>query len=240
MLPTLKDRKGNPITPSIVKLVIRLCHNAFEYGSIEFGLNDPSSYKDLPSPDTASKNVFDHQEIELMKKAVKPYNIYHLCIMLCITTGITSGEICGARWGEIDVDSQMIKIRRSVVVNRYARAEKPKVWLTESRDKRTERNVQIPDWINDQLRLIKKMHKDDDYVVACRNGYMLPSNFVHHYYSEFLISAGVEYRPFSAARNTFAKNCIECGMCVEQLSLALGHPNTEHTKKELRQKGFLN
>lgn len=76
------------------------------------------------------------------------------------------------------------------------------------------------------------MHKDDDSVIVGRNGGVEPNNFVYHYYSEFLNSAGVKYRPFSAARNTFAKNCVESGVSAEELSKLLGKSNAEYTRKK--------
>ena len=237
-LSTMKGKRGKTLSLPIIRKLLTLYHTVFAYGKKEFGLNDPTGDNYLPEQSLSAESVFDQQEVEQLKAAVKPYNVHHLCIMLCIYTGVTSGEICAIKWGDIDTDRKLLKISCSLVREPGSNG-KSVLKLTDARGKgngkKPSRDVVIPDWINDQFKLIKRMHKDDDPVIVGRNGGVEPNNFVYHYYSEFLNSAGVKYRPFSAARNTFAKNCVESGMSAEELSKLLGESNAEYTRKKYYQ-----
>ena len=234
-LSTMKGKRGDTLSlPTIIKL-LTLYHAVFAYGKTEFGLNDPMGDNYVPEQSLSSESIFSVQEVEQLKAAVKPYNVHRLCIMLCIYTGVTAGEICGIKWGDIDTDRKLLTISRSLVREPGSNG-KSVLKLTDAKGKgvgkKPVRDVTIPDWINDQFKLIKRMHTDDEQVIVGRNGGVEPNNFVYHYYSEFLNSAGVKYRPFSATRNTFVKNCIECGMSADELSKLLGDPSTEYTIKK--------
>lgn len=47
-----------------------------------------------------------------MAAAVQPFDIYHLCIMLGVLTGITYPEMCGLQWQDVDTENGLIHIRR--------------------------------------------------------------------------------------------------------------------------------
>lgn len=234
-LSIMKGKRGNALSLPIIRKLLTLYHTVFEYGRREFGLNDPTGDNYLPRQSVSSESVFDPQEIGRLKAAVKPYNVHHLCIMLCIYTGATAGEICGIKWGDIDTDQGVLKICRSLVREPGSNG-KTVLKLTDAKGKgngkKEVRTVQIPDWINEQFRLIKKMHTDDELVIVGKLGGVEPNNFVNHYYAKFLSSADVKFRPFSATRNTYVKNSVSSGMDYETLTILLGLPSAEYTRQK--------
>ena len=232
-LPDIKNRYGNKSSVSAVRTVIRNAHLFFAYGSSKFGLNDPTGDNILPKDYYTSETVFSEQEVEKLRNAMKPYDLYHICVMLGIYTGIQQGELCGAKWGDVDTDEQILHIRRSLVREPIAKGtRKTELRLTELRNKNTVRDVPIPDLLNEQLKQLKLMHTDDDFLIVGKHGGVEPNSFVNHYYARFLASADVRFRPFSCTRNTFAKNCIKSGVSIEELSSVLGEPNIEYTKRK--------
>ncbi|MBR1751007.1 MAG: tyrosine-type recombinase/integrase family protein, partial [Ruminococcus sp.] len=106
-LSTTKGIRGNTLSLPIIRKLLTLYHTVFDYGKTEFGLNDPTGDNYVPEQSLSSESVFSSQEVEQLKAAVKPYNVHHLCIMLCIYTGVTSGEICAIKWGDIDTDRKL-------------------------------------------------------------------------------------------------------------------------------------
>lgn len=109
-LPDIKNRYGNKSSVSAVRTVIRNAHLFFAYGSSKFGLNDPTGDNILPKDYYTSETVFSEQEVEKLRNAMKPYDLYHICVMLGIYTGIQQGELCGAKWGDVDTDEQHLQI----------------------------------------------------------------------------------------------------------------------------------
>lgn len=232
-LSASKSSKGKPLSVTLIRKILHLSRVVFAYGEKKYGLNDPTGDNFLPVSNCTSETIFTPDEVGKLRAAVKPYDLHHLGIMLCIYTGLQKGELFGAKWGDVDTDNKLLKIRRSLI-RENSRKEHTKTELrsTSIRKDRTFRDVSIPDWINDQLKLIKKMHTDDEFIIVGRLGGVEPNNFVNHYYARFLDSAGVKFRPFLATRNTYAKNSIESGMDFEELSRLLGDPSEEYTREK--------
>lgn len=153
--------------------------------------------------------------------------------MLCIYTGIQLGELCGAKWGDFDTDERVLRIRRSLAREHDKENDNKTVLrLTEYGNERTARNLHIPDWINDQLILLKRIHDDNEMFIPGKSGRCEPVIFVSYSYTGFLDKAGVKYRSFTATRNTYIKVSVENGMSSEELSLLLGDPSEEYTRKK--------
>lgn len=227
------DSRGNPLTLTGIRSLFQMLHSMFTYGSKKYGFNDPMGKGVLPEKKCTSEAVFSKQEIEILRNSVKPYNVHHLGIMICIYTGIQIGELCGAKWGDFDTDEKLLKVRRSLVREPTKNDKhKTELKLTDLRNKRTFRDVHIPEWINDQLILIKRMHGNDEMFIDGKNGRCEPVNFVNYVYAGFLDKAGVKYRSFTATRNTFIKLSIENGMSPEELSRLLGEPSEEYTRNK--------
>lgn len=227
------DSRGNPLTLTGIRSLFQILHSMFTYGTKKYGLNDPMGDGILPEEKSSSETVFSPQEVEKLRNSLKPYNVNHLGIMICIYTGIQIGELCGAKWGDFDTDKSLLKVRRSLVREPTKKDKhKTELKLTDLRNKRTFRDVHIPDWINDQIILIKRMHSDDDMFIEGKNGRCEPVNFVNYVYAGFLDRAGVKFRSFTATRNTYIKVSIENGMSPEKLSRLLGEPSEEYTREK--------
>lgn len=208
-LPSLKGKSGKEIAPTTARELKLIARRAFEYGKDNFGLNDPAA--EITEQDDAP-SFFTSDEVERMKAAVKPYNIIHLCIMLCIYAGVTQGEISGLQWGDVDTDKGTITIQRSKVRNKFG--DKTVLKLSK-KPQDAIRTVPIPDWINEQLKLIKKLYKDSDIILISKRGELEPSNFINHHYTEFLQKANVPFRTFTALRNTYLRSHTEEGTDAE-------------------------
>ena len=227
------DSRGNPLTLTGIRSLYQMLHSVFAYGKKKYGMNDPMGEGFLPEEKYSSEAVFSPLEVENLRNSVKPYNVHHLGIMICIYTGIQIGELCGAKWGDFDTDKSLLKVRRSLVREPTKKDKnRTELKLTDLRNKRTYRDVHIPDLINDQLILIKRMHSDDDMFIEGKNGRCEPVNFVNFCYAGFLDKAGVKFRSFTATRNTFIKLSIENGMSPEELSRLLGEPSEEYTRNK--------
>ncbi|SDB40264.1 Integrase [Ruminococcaceae bacterium FB2012] len=231
-MSTVKGSFGKELLPSTVRKITTFARKLFMFGKTNYDLNDPTEEIQAAKKAVASKTFFDSDEIEKMKVAVKPYNVFQLCIMLCIYVGASQGEICGLKWGDIDTDNQQLTIQRSVARERITKRSKETVIMVYPKAAGSIRIHPFPDWINDQLKLMKRIHTDEEFLIQGKNGTMEPSSFVNNYYCVFLNKANVEYRSFTALKNTFARKCIDEGMSVEELSSLFGDWSIEYTKRK--------
>ena len=203
----------------------QMYHNVFNYGKTAFGLNDPTGTISLVAEDKDSLQVFSHNEIRKIILTVKPFDIYHIGTMLCLYTGITLGEVCGAKWQDVDTDNKMLRVRRKLVKeNEVKDGQNTAVLKTNELKGKAVRDIPIPVWLNDQLKEIKNTHSDDEFILVGPLGGNDISNFRYHY-KDLLKQAGVGYRKPNALRHTFAMTCIEKGIDLKTLSDLLGHSN---------------
>lgn len=217
---------GQTLSRSTARQAVSMYHTVFGYGRTEYGLNDPT--EDLVRQDYYDNDpvvTFTRDEVKKLRAAAKPYDVYHLCVMIGLYTGITYNEICALQWGDIDTENRLIKIRR--VITRSTSPEGgPKLIFKAAppKNKKAVRDLPLPDWIADQLEAMKPMHEDNEFVVVGPLGEIQPNNFRVHYMN-FLKKAGVSYRLVNALRHTFAVTCIEKGIDLKSLSEMLGHAN---------------
>lgn len=230
-LPNMKkaNDSSKTITQSTVRQALNIYHAMFRYGKSNFGLNDPTEDMELSSKDMYVICTFTKTEVGRLRKALRKFDIYQLCVMLCLYTGIDNDEICAAHWGDLDFSKRVIKIRRVIVKKKpLGENDKPTYEETELKNKKAIRDLPIPCWIVEQLEIMKPMHEDDELLVTGTRGEISPGMFKSRYQS-FLKAAGVRPQRPSAMRHTFAMTCKEKGMDVKTLSEVLGHANTSIT-----------
>lgn len=217
---------GQTISKSTARQAVSMYHTVFGYGKSEHGLNDPT--EDLVRLDYYDNDpvvTFSLDEVKKMRAAVKPFEIQHLCIMLCLYTGVSFNEICALQWGDLDTENKLLKIRR-IIVRNYDPKGEPKTTFKAAapKNKKAIRDLPTPEWIAEQLAVMKPMHEDGEFVVTGPLGGSSPALFRFHY-AKFLKKADVPFREISALRHTFAVTCIQKGIDIKSLSEMLGHVN---------------
>ena len=230
-LPNMKkaNDSGKTITQSTVRQALNIYHAMFHYGKDKLGLNDPTEDMELSSKDMYVICTFTKREVRKLRKALKPFDIYQLCVMLCLYTGVDNDEICAAHWGDLDFNKSVIKIRRVIVKKKpQGENDKPTYEVKELKNKKAIRELPVPCWIAKQLEIMKPMHEDDELLITGTGDEISPGMFKSRYQS-FLKVAGVSAQRPSALRHTFAMTCKEKGMDVKTLSEVLGHANTSIT-----------
>ena len=70
------------ITPVSAKQALGMFQEMFEFGVMAFGLRVPTKADILT--DDCDIEVFTDEEVEKLQNAVKPFDIYQLCVMMCL------------------------------------------------------------------------------------------------------------------------------------------------------------
>lgn len=233
---TIKDEmlsgrapNGSAVVPSTARMALGIYHAVFIYGKRNFGLKNPADGEPVNYRDMRSITVFTEREVRKLRKAVKPFDVILLGIMLCLYTGAELNEICAVRWGDIDLQNNVLRIHRMVEkINKRSQQEKNNLTVVEITDKKISREMPIPTWIVEQLKIMEPMHDDDENFLTGDEGCAHPMTF-RSQYTAFVKAAGVPKRSITALRHTFAMTCVKKNVEVGTLSEMLGHKKVSDT-----------
>lgn len=216
------------ITPVSAKQALGMFQEMFEFGVMAFGLRVPTKADILT--DDCEIEVFTDEEVEKLQNAVKPFDIYQLCVMMCLFTGISNPELFGVQWGDIDTKNNILKVRRTGKV-KYKSSEKANsTIITAYNDAEIIRDLPLPKWIAEQFEIMKDSHKEDQQLLDEPFESVNPGRFKSQY-KQFLEKAEVKFRNISALRHTYAVNRIKDGVDVRTLTRLLGYTNVSSTYK---------
>ena len=152
-----------------------------------------------------------------------------LGVCFSLLTGVRIGEICGLRWGDIDLENGYAVIRRTVerIADLSPNAEnKTKVIITEPKTENSERIIPLP---KDLLYYISKHKKADEiYLLTGTEKHTEPHTFYTRY-KTFLRKNGLGDYTFHELRHTFATRCVDKGFDIKSLSEILGHADVRTT-----------
>ena len=156
-------------------------------------------------------------------------DVSNIGVLIALYTGIRIGELCALKWQDIDLESETIKITKTIqrIKNTDKKAEtKTKVVIDTPKSKKSVRNIPIPDFL---LKILKTYQNIPDiYVLSGKTKYIEPRTYQNRF-EKYLEKAKVERIPFHALRHTFATRSIESGMDIKTLSELLGHSSVKFT-----------
>ena len=165
-----------------------------------------------------------------MAKAFSDYNQFvAMGICFSLLTGVRIGEICGLRWGDIDLQNGYGKIRRTVerIADLSPNAKKKtKVVITEPKTENSERIIPMPEYL---VNYIKKYERNSDcYILTGSTKNTEPHTFYTRY-KTFLRKNDLGDYTFHQLRHTFATLCVEQNFDMKSLSEILGHADVQTT-----------
>lgn len=157
----------------------------------------------------------------------------NLGIILCLYTGMRIGEICALKWSDVDFESCLINVNRTVlrIRNTEKRGKGPKTIIVTGTPKTdsSQRAIPVPKAIGKLLKSEGKKMLGDYYVATCSNRLMEPRRY-YEKYKQILRKCGIstDYT-FHALRHTYATRCIENGIDPKVVSELLGHSSVTIT-----------
>lgn len=192
------------------------------------------------------------KKVEVMSKAEEKrllaylkenFNFENLGILICLQTGLRIGEICGLRWGDIDLETNEIAVNRTIERIYLNKPEKKtELIISEPKTSNSKRRIPICCSLMKMLKPLKRVTNDSFYVVTNSLSPMEPRVYRKHF-NKLLKEQGIAKIKFHGLRHTFATRCIESKADYKTVSSILGHasitttlnlyvhPNNEEKKK---------
>lgn len=181
----------------------------------------------------------EKQEIEVLSKVNQKkimeyikenFTFLNLGIFICLSAGLRIGEICALTWNDIDTDSGVICITKTI----------QRIYVVDKGTKHTEIIIDTPKSKNsireipmtrDLLRMLKPLKKvvNPSYYVLTNSKSPTEPRTYRSYYKKLMSRLGIPMIKFHGLRHSFATRCIESNCDYKTVSVLLGHSNISTT-----------
>ncbi len=220
------DKKGG-LSGSSVKTIGIILNSVYSY-AVARGYCEPLKTRIFkPAADRKEIKVLNIElQMDLERKLVSDDSLAALGILIALNTGLRIGEICALKWDDIDLDNEIIHIRRTIArvesVNSKT-ASKTCLILDKPKTRTSVRDIPITSKLLEILAKARR-EKISEFVVSESKSFVSPRTFEYRYH-RVLEKYNVPSTNFHCLRHTFATRCVEQGVDIKTLSEILGHAN---------------
>ena len=218
------------LSVNYVRSIMVLFKSIIAYGARSYGLTISLDLIALPSREYKERDIYSHEEVtKLFRYAWTIKTITAIAVVLAIGFGLRIGEICGLKWSDIDFDSKILHIRRTVQrISCHDGDKKTKVICTTPKSRSSIRDLFIPDRLCEVLRSLKC--DGSIYIVNGKNTYIEP-RVLQNRYKALVKDCGIRYLSFHSLRHNKATSCFENGIDDVTIAKILGHSSPEITRQ---------
>ena len=155
-----------------------------------------------------------------------------LGILIALHTGIRIGELSALIWKDIDLEEEILYVRRNILrvrKNNRNETEESATQVIEQKPKSSD-SVRIIPLPPSLMPMLKKYRKEEsDYVICGVKSTWAEPRTIQYRFESILKNCQIEYFNFHMLRHVFATRCVAIGMDVKSLSEILGHSNIQMT-----------
>ncbi len=225
-----RKRDGGKISSSYACSIGMVLRQAFRHMSLEHGrvlpvLRAGKAGRGKPV------EVPSDQTMEKLMEYLSEHAGDSTClgVLLACCTGIRIGELCALKWGDIDLETGVLRVRRNMQrIKKWGKEGcSTLVQVQTPKTLSSVRNIPIPAGV---LGLLKKHQGGEEaYLVAGKRKAWAEARTVQYRFGALLKACGIGRFRFHMLRHYFASRCVRKGFDVKSLSEILGHANVKVT-----------
>lgn len=208
-------------SPKLVREIVTLLLAILRIAGINF-----TRQVALPKVRQKTIEVFTEPELKQLGQVIldRPDEM-GMGVLLAAYTGIRLGELCGLQWRDVNAETGMIHIQRTV--GRIAQANGGTVLMIQPpKTENSNRWVPVP---QELLVVLDANHRRPEQYLLTSSETALDPRTCQNRYRALLEHCGVCYRSFHSLRHTYATRCIERGVDAKSVSEMLGHSDVRTT-----------
>jgi integrase len=209
----------------VLKMILKfgVKRNLLEYQ--QFDIQFPTE-RENPEIEVLSKV----NQKKIMTYVQAHFTFKNLGIHICLSAGIRIGEICALTWENVDTDTGIISIRKTI----------QRIYIVEGNNRHTELVLDTPKTKNsireipmsrDLLKMLKPIKKvvNDSFYVLTNEAKPTEPRTYRNYYKKLMKELDIPELKFHGLRHSFATRCIESKCDYKTVSVILGHSNISTT-----------
>lgn len=230
---TKKLKEG--LSAKTVHSIHGVLHNALD-NAVRWRLV-PKNVTDLVTPPRLEKHEVQSLTLEQARTLLAAARGHRLDMLLtlALTTGMRRGELLALRWSDIDLESGMLQVRRTVdFIARYGYVE------GEPKTARSRRKIVLPAFVVAMLKLHRKNQleqrlkvgdawRDLDLVICGLEGNYLNPRYLLKLFDKLLAEAGLSHMRFHDLRHSVVTLLLGMGVDPRTIQEFVGHEDITTT-----------
>lgn len=233
------------LSPKTIININLFLHKALSYAVTEGYIpSNPAASINLSRGNKPQIEILTRDEQAQLIRASYQHR-YGVFIRLVLFTGLRLGELLGLRWEDIDMQSNLLHVRRTLNRLNKVKPRAPGEPTTEiviqpPKSQNSIRSIpllpaviqDLMNWKsiqrNDQV-MMGDQYRDSGMIVTNPSGGFIEPRTFKDQYDQILALAGLRHFTFHALRHTFASRAMEQGMDAKTVSVLLGHASVSFT-----------
>lgn len=197
---------------------------------------NPNVKTTKPKRDHREKHFYDENQVKILLDCLEDESIkYKLLVVLALDSGARRSEICALRWSDIDFDTRMMSITKSLkVVEGQVYEKTTKTESSVRTIKLSESTIKVlkeyQEWQNAYIKVLgRRWVGTEDRIFTSKEGkYMFPG-VCDHILRHIVHKYDLDPICFHELRHTCASLLINSGIDPKSVSKRLGHADTSIT-----------
>lgn len=209
----------------VLKMVIRFGEKQGWLNHVEWKVKFPANQPKATLPILTKA----HQK-KLMDYLKDNFTFPNLGILVCLSTGLRIGEVCALKWSDINMDTGLLHVNRTIERIYIVDSDKPHTEIVINAPKTKNSLREIP-LSKDLVRIFKSLMKvvNKDYYVLTNNTKPTEPRTYRNYFNKLLKQLDIPRLKFHGLRHSFATRCIESHCDYKTVSVLLGHADISTT-----------
>ncbi len=230
---TKKLKEG--LSAKTVHSIHGVLHNAID-NAVRWRLV-PKNVTDLVTPPRLEKHEVQSLTLEQARTLLAAARGHRLDMLLtlALTTGMRRGELLALRWSDIDLESGLLQVRRTVdFIARYGYVE------GEPKTARSRRKIVLPAFVVAMLKQHRKNQleqrlkvgddwQDRDLVICGLEGNYLNPRYLLKLFDKLLVEAGLSHMRFHDLRHSVVTLLLGMGVDPRTIQVFVGHEDITTT-----------
>lgn len=218
----IKKKVDSGLSAGYVRDLFTVFKALLAYAQEEYSFKLSLKNVSLPKAEKKKPHKMDDEQQKKLVGFIKSHiDLTGLGVLLSLFMGLRIGELCGLKWGDIDITHKILCVNRTVQrICKKNGSRKTMLVITEPKSTNSKRSIAIPDFLIPYL--MKFRGNADDFILSGSEKVVEPRTMQYRY-KKLLEAAAVECSNYHQLRHTFATNCVENGYDAKTLSIVLGH-----------------
>ena len=218
-LKTVKD------TMLVFRMILRHGEKLGAWPHIEYTVHYPTQTAATPLPLLTVR-----QQQKISRYLRENFSFRNLGLLICLQSGLRIGEVCGLRWQDLDMETGVIHVGRTVqrIFIDDGCARESFLSIDTPKTASSVRDIPMSRELRELVRPFRKVTAPERYVLSNGAVPTEPRTYRAYFY-RLLKQLDIPPVRFHALRHSFATRCIESKCDYKAVSAILGHASISTT-----------